>query len=380
MEYLFHLFPGWMAASRPDGLHLDLARNTDACIETGLALLDMILEHGMFLAPERIAIPSHPESERAREGTGDADIVQTRACFTLDTVEGVTRVPDFTGTFSNRERLSPVDLFGCFGIGLDPKDAEDLHITPCSYFSQRSNSLSHALIYTLLEVKELLVQLSYVKAVAYPEEDESLGRGFALPWRKLADMEVTLTHQSAERTARLRDRLDALSRDDAETIMNLIDTDRRPVWNLEQMIELMLGLLQSANSRTGRLLAYYRQREWRILKMYSHDFVGFPLEDPPTIESATAVWMRTRARFLKDFRQFRAQAHKEISRDEWKHGFVVVGTLRDSSASGGGPQLFRDYVRLVLAPREAESLVKELLMKHHSRRPFSAGVPSVCAI
>jgi hypothetical protein len=215
---------------------------------------------------------------------------QTRACFSLSTLDGL-----FEEDRDESERPSHAALFGHFAVGIDPAYAPDLGILPVIHYydyepgdlNDGLNSLSPYLIDRLVEIRSLLSILAHVKAIAHPELPYTFDRA------KLSEMEIVPHYEP--KVERL---LASLDRDFGRRMFQFFDTDRVPVWNLVESIDVLLSLFQTAHSRVRhRFLAYYQQREWRLIQHNTRTSVLYCLgekswvdreDDPSTIAKKLA--------------------------------------------------------------------------------------------
>ena len=161
----------------------------------------------------------------------------------------------------------------------------------------------------------------------------------------------------------------------ASEISGLLNTDRRPLWQLVQMLDLQLELLQTADSKQGRALAYFRQSEFRIIKVLSENLAGFSLF--PDIEIDTEdLWSDARRGFLGEFTPIRQQLGEgELGQEERSKYFVLVG-----ANDNGEMVFFRDCIRQIVTPKEWLARITELISESESWRNFPLGQPQVIAV
>lgn len=320
------------------------------------------MTHGLLLVPEDFSAypsPYSPREDKKRllaEGSPMFRIPQVRACFTLSSLSGLYRPPDGSVGIG-----SHASLFGEFSIGIDPINASQLGILPTIYYTDYDKCggptdqrpLSAYLVDRLLELRTLIAVLSHIEALAEPNKSHTFTRG------ELEEMGIRVEFENA-----VVEKLDRLDEEGAQTVFGPFLTDRVPMWNLAESLDLVLSLFQSTHSRGRRTpLAYYQQREWRLIqhntelnKLYSlgeRSWVDRP--DAAATNRKKAAVRRSLASIL---------AHARYLRRVLKGCWVL-------EAVDGRP--FRDYISEVVVPNkarlEAEATIKQF--------PFSGEGPRV---
>ena len=292
---LYHCFPRHLSRSRSE-INQDVEISEELYHQIGNLILKSILENGLLLTPETFYIRDSEYLHRQNIGEWQTlnqkktdnqfKIKQVRACFTLATASELKRkIPGMSYSSSHNEEASlPIlsshcDIFGDFAIGLDPIEARILGAIPTIYhypalddstlslYSYGTGStLSFELISRLLEARKLLVGLAYIEALADSNDEHSR------TIKQLQEMGQTLENEPLS-VIDAAFRLDK-NKNLAKQIYPLFDTKRVPVWNIIEHIELLLNLFQVADSlKRDRHLAYFQQKEWRIIQ-YNKQFLN----------------------------------------------------------------------------------------------------------
>jgi hypothetical protein len=342
----------------------------------------MIFSDGLLMTPERLRVRPYALSELAQLNEAPEATIQTRSCFTLSSVEGLTTplpgLPDGAQT-------SHADLFGAFGVGLDLRDARDLQINPCMYFywpaSATEETIGAHFLYALVECKELLVMLARLHSLANPEEDGSVnGVDEGIPIPRLLEAGIQFTHQPMHRLRRSLAVLDGLSANELGRIVNLLDLDRRPIWNLVEMINILISTMQTADSQRGRLLAYFQQREWRVIRLITSELAGYPLATSADMaKRELPIVGRLRASYLRKYEKFCSEFRLPIPPEhELRDYYLLAGVNKsaDGRDTQDGVRLMRDYVRIVVAPKEAKETVNDIVQSYS----FLAKPPKVMLV
>lgn len=351
---LYHCFPGYLSASRPisdrDATSLERLR-----CQIGYLTLKSILETGLLLTPEPFSV-DNPERLHTMN--------QVRACFTLATASELKRkISGLPYSSSHHERanippLSHFDLFGDFAIGLDPIEARALGAIPTIYYYRdvkdsmlplssygTSSTLSFDLICHLLKARKLLVGLAHIEALA----DRNCKDTATI--EQLREMCQTLDGEPdsvIEAASRLNENL-------ARQIYPLFDTNRGPIWNIIQHIELLLNLFQVADShQRNRHLAYFQQKEWRIIQHNTQGLNCEPLfgrkysrDSNRKIKNLCSYWDEINN--LLRIHRFRT---REFANDFW----LLMNCNRFN---------FRDFIKQIIVPDVALGLTQELIENFH---------------
>lgn len=391
---LYHCFPGFLSGSR-------LGRNSPATLElsnaVGMLVLQSLLENGFLLTPEVFSLSDqrityhapdccinprfHRTSALPRSSAEDPapirhfSMIQVRGCFTLATrrelafPHGAPAYQTTSNAAQSQEDLQThYDLFGGFAVGLDPMEARCLGAIPTIYYYgipgptlvyeplRNSSSLSLELVSRLLEARTLLVILAHIEALA----DD--GNAYIPDLAQLEEMGQTLAGLPSlvERATK------GLTRGAAKEIGSLFDTDRVPIWNIVQHIEMLLSLFQVADSRCRyRALVYYQQREWRLIQHNKCGLICEPLIADVFHSRLPAV--RRAARTLSEI-------------DEMLEVPFFLEMLTQPRAtdcpwllSGCDGRAFRDFIKEIVVPDELYDLVQRRL----SNVPFLDAAPKL---
>jgi hypothetical protein len=107
---------------------------------TGFDILEAIISYGLVCTSEKLCVNTDPLRIRAEHRKSELHTisVQTRACFTLSSLEDLS-VPHASAHFRKRghDVLMPAshfDLFGGFGIALDPIVGRRMGVMPAMYY------------------------------------------------------------------------------------------------------------------------------------------------------------------------------------------------------------------------------------------------------
>ncbi|MGF2033732.1 MAG: hypothetical protein RMZ43_000115 [Nostoc sp. CmiVER01] len=281
---LYHCFPRHLSTFRSE-INRDIIVSEELYHQIGNLLLKSILENGLLLTPESFSVRDSQYLHRqnlwewqtpSQEQIGNRfQMQQVRACFTLATAFELKRPIPGTSPLSSHNQgasslISHFDLFGGFAIGLDPIEARSLGAIPTIYHYPPVNNytsplysygtgstLSFELISRLIEARKLLIGLAYIEALADGNCEHSL------TIRQLQEMGQTLDDEPKS----VIEAASHLNKNLAKQIYPLFDTERVPIWNIIEHIELLLSLFQVADSlKRDRPLAYFQQKEWRIIQ------------------------------------------------------------------------------------------------------------------
>ena len=235
----------------------------------GLKILESILFEGLVCTSEVLRAWTDPirVAKLGVERELHSVTRQTRACFTLCTAEDLAR-PHATVRFlepSGREAsrsTSHLELFGSFGIGINPLGARRIGIMPAMYFYTLSGAEDGGpedVLWRLAEARQSLVALHVI---------EELSGKVPIPWihtsvreERSSSEELGLSVSKEE----VKSKLNKLTPQEASRIFDLFALDRRTSWQIIDKIDFVLGLFQNTDSFVeDSPLAFYEQREWRL--------------------------------------------------------------------------------------------------------------------
>lgn len=307
-------------------------------LQKGVDILALLMSYGLVLTPETLKLPRDPRAPDLGEPPRTC-FDQERACFTLVAREDL-RTPRLARR-SGGASASHTDIFGEFAIGLDPVRARRLGMVPVLYFYDGDGyaNMSRELLFRLRDLRTLTVALARIEARgAMPDRD-------VRSERELLEMGIAL-----EGEPRVAERLDALQPQLARHVHELLDTNRVPAWNLVEWLDIALNLFQTADSRTTPgSLAYFQQREWRIVRLFGDHVAYHLLRSPDDVGDDTFASVR---------HDLRAQL-QGIDSD-----FFDDRRLDSSSLlSGAGGERFFDFVDEIVCPVPAAPAVHDLLMQ-----------------
>lgn len=241
----------------------------DSEVTVGMRILESVFKDGLLLTPESLTIPPNPDSSRERPPT--SDVMQRRACFTLLDEDALLQG-------SEHQRA-----FGSFAIGISSYAGRTIGFLPTIYYYSAyiasaghlppDSGLSQQLLFRLGEIRKLLIALAWVEArTGLHQTDEDAVRQEEVKSEEyLERFGLTLDDElDADEGPQLAERLRHLDNCLAKQFYLHINTDRVRAWNLAEWMTILLSLLQTADSkRRNRHLAYFQQREWRVIHAYS---------------------------------------------------------------------------------------------------------------
>lgn len=302
-------------------------------IDRGIAQLEMMIDYGFLMTPECLTIPLNPHTIN-REPPKQI-FKQTRACFTL-----VERRALSTTTGDSNKQLSHFQLFGEFAIGLNPIRARKLGVVPTIYFyTDPGHNITHEILFFLRELRSLAIALARLEAKANIQDRDTLRAekldvlGFVLEGDPIiAELIRNVDYKVACESVRL------------------LDTDRRPAWNLADWIGILLNFFQTADSRTSGPLEYYQQREWRITRLFGPQIRCHKLFPTWPDEVLSTV-----GPFLKELCYRLKFVDSEFFTDDLlADSAILVGTKEQS---------FFDFVDEVICPFDATDKIEEVLTR-----------------
>jgi hypothetical protein len=214
-------------------------------------------------------------------------------CFTLgdETDLFLPRMPgQTTGQTAKSAQASHADLFGPFTLGLEVRDARRIGILPTAYYSPvdaqgnrydetfAEPGLHLQLIQRLKELRELMT----LHAIIERSLKVDGGRLPAEEMLRTLDIDIPFHHELVEAAYALPD-------PQRRKIFELFDTDRETALSLISSIDMMLSMFQETDSSIdGTPLAFYQQREWRLIHHMRTGMVWYCLGDQPEFRNPLA--------------------------------------------------------------------------------------------
>ena len=333
----------------PRGLRRRLGEDRSNAV--GVAQLDSIRQYGLVLSPEWFRIPENPQAAKREGESPKTDFRQIRASFTLVERKGLTAGAGSAGEPTH------VELFGDFLIGLRSSDARRLGAVPVLYtydtFGGNDDdhgdiNLPKEILFGLRELRSVAIALARLEAKAadperFTHDDAMLDRlGYVL-----------------QGDPAIRRLIDGLDRRKARKLLRYLDTDRGPAWSLVDLLEISLNLFQTADSRQpdsyglGRENAYYRQREWRIVRLYNPRLRCQRLGGSHELDGPEAMAADERENLRQ---QLMAVNPGFFSASRLDNSAVLRGT----SDEGGGRDFF-EFVQEIICPRRVADCVEALV-------------------
>lgn len=361
MSKLYHAFPRRRQIRRP----LPEGNEKLDDIEQGLEILELILKYGLLCTPEKFDIPVDPNTERQSKlellltDQPQETIIQSRSCFTLMERHELSREYSLS-TLSNDDdssssvhRVSHQGLFGSFAVGLDAVQARELGVHPAIYYYPNPShdpfwfqpaapaNLGLEIVFRLQEIKTVFQILSLVESKA------NLTHIQVPDQRTLQAMGISLQHED-----NIKQSLQTISERTAKEIFEIFNTDRVASWNIVDFITMLLSLYQSTDSSKDKSpLAYFQQREWRLIHHMRHGLTWFGLS------SIEGLRNNTEERFAAGKQRIRASVKEQLgvaSLNETKlKSFWVLAEV------GGVP--FRDFIREIVVPDGCEALAAKIV-------------------
>ncbi len=296
-------------------------RDREVTNRVGLRTLESILSYGILLTPEPLSVPRNPKSELSRPPS--TFIEQRRACFTAVDRSDLLREDGHTTTF------------GQFSLGLEPADARRLGAVPVFYYHQAGLSLE--VLFRLAEIRRLLIAVANIEAGSDPN-------GTQYPTRKkLKSWGLVLVDEPG-----VAELVENVCKEKADELLAFLATDRVAAANLAEWIEVTLSMFQKTEPSDGEILKYYKQREFRIVQVYSSEVWCLPLD----LARGNGLSKKAEA-YIEA-----CKAHLSEFKDEFKlrldigRCYVVAGTC---------DRKFRDFVREIICPPECVDGVRRLL-------------------
>ena len=249
----------------------------------------------MFADPNTL---NTQKRELLARGEPEFTYSQSRLCFTLCSpvelfepkIRGVAPGPDGP-TAAPDAKYSHADLFGPYAIGIDPLVSRQLGIVPTVYYSPTDRfgrrftgdpgsiaGLNIQMIQRLKELRELCILLAQI------ERDIDID-GPPLPGDAvLTALNLTLPFEQA-----IEARVRQLPLAERRRLFTLFNIDRDYALNLVSFIEMMFSLFQETDSSIdGSALAFYQQREWRLIHHMRDGTSWYCLGDQPAFRNPLA--------------------------------------------------------------------------------------------
>jgi hypothetical protein len=134
------------------------------------------------------------------------------------------------------------------------------------------------------------------------------------------------------------------------------------------MINILISTMQTADSQRGRLLAYFQQREWRAIRLITGELAGYPLATSEDMaKRELPIVGRLRASYVRKYEKFCSDFRRPIPTElELRDFYLLAGVNKsaDGRDTQNGVRLMRDYVRIVVAPKEAKDMVNDIVQNH----------------
>lgn len=327
--------------------------------EVGLNVLASIFENGLLLTREDFNIP--PDGESGHERTLKHSL--KRACFTA---------------LSYSEIENHSKHFGSFTIGLNAKVARLLGVMPTMYiyglinksesdfFDITDGGVPMEIVQRLRDIHALCSAISIFESKSvgtkgHPTDVYSIEILDFLGW-------------FPETNDGNLDKIKNASRRVSKNIIERLPTERVAAQFLVATIEMILSMFQYAESETGELLDFYKQREWRFVEMFSEQVAAYPLnmEDFPEV-------LRSYYEMPNSHRQKIENISKLLSAAPLQDSSLLIGAhLTETQIKSinynflnAGWNEFRNFIEEILVPEECFDNVKELIEEWFDSDTFS---------
>lgn len=314
----------------------------------GVEVLESIFTLGLLLTPELLEIPPNPDSDSPEPPR--TQITQRRACFTHMERSAFLRSTTHRSTF------------GRFAIGLRSDEARALGLLPTFYYyragrvngqaapvSLLDSGLSEQILYRLAEIRRLLIAVARIEARGMPHRTAMKNEHYL----KMHGLWIDDEREVAKR-------IDSLPAVDAERMCEFLATERVLAWNLAEWMEIVLSVFQTADSHSGSdHLAYYAQREWRLVQIYVEGLLCIPLNRKQLANDDMISGE------LKEFAQHARSVLAGIQRARDPAYFDECSLL-----IGRNDRPFRDFIVDVVGPRQYQDEIAEVLRRARLLRQF----------
>jgi hypothetical protein len=217
---------------------------------------------------------------------------------------------------------SHADLFGAYAVSFDPITARRLGIVPTNYFSPNDvfgerydrevPGLNIQMIQRLREIREILIILATIERSLNVSNEELPGDNI------LQALNLKLPFEGD-----IYRKLYDLSDVERKDIFELFNTDRERALTLVSCIEMMLSLYQETDSTIdGRALAFYQQREWRLIHHVRLGMIWYCLGDQPDFRNPHA---KVRQAEIRRLRRITHETSGGVPREEayFKHCWLL---------------------------------------------------------
>ena len=283
--------------------------------------------------------------------------MQSRMCFTLceerELFERFARGYSPSPQSDRPQRVaSHTDLFGPFSLAVNVPAARQIGILPTAYYSpvdangRRYSApggrpgLHLQIIQKLKELRDLSVVLSIV------ERSLPVG-GQRLPAEEmLKALSIDLPYQPEILAKAYR-----LSETQRHELFQLFNTDRESALDLVGFIDMMLSLFQETDSfRDDSPLAFYQQREWRLIHHMRKGAMWYCLGPQPAFRNPLAP---ERSDAIRNLRNTIDTVGGRARNDEWFRSCWILESL------DGTP--LRDFVSALIVPNRHLTRVAEIV-------------------
>ena len=244
-------------------------------------------------------------------------------------------------------------LFGPWSIAFDTPASRQIGFAPTTYFSPShmlggrfqvtgltAPGLGLQIINRLRELRELMIILAYIEQSVRVGDDELVDA------RILKSLDLDLPFEPE-----IMKSIFALSLESRSDLLKFFSTDRESAVSLVGFIDMMLSLFQETDSTIdGEELAFYQQREWRLIHHMRWGTVWYCLGDQPSIRNPLANARESEIAYLRKLLERCAESRR--SEGYFKHCWVL------EEVDG---KKISEYVRSIAVPHRQSKRVRELV-------------------
>ncbi len=333
-------------------------------------IVGSIFQYGLLCTPERLRIYPSPSTLNERkkmliaEGEPEYLHPQSRFCLTLCEPKELF-IPKIRGLTPGEEGPKPVagkicshaDLFGRYAITFDPIMGRRIGFVPTIYFSPDDISVgpraypspprqriapgfSLQIISRLNEIRGLLVLLAFI------EEGAIVENGKLVESKILEQSGFHLEYEN-ETLERVR----SLSCAERALFLSNLANDREGAAVLKSAVEIVLSLFQQTDSTEGTdLLAFFQQREWRLVHHNRENLKWFCLGQQPSFRSSIQKQREAEAEVIREM--LNSNTNKSRSEEYYNHCWILESV-------DGEP--IQSYIKSIICPAlEKEEISKKM--------------------
>lgn len=212
--------------------------------------------------------------------------------------------------------------------------------------------------------------MSEVESIANPNDDYPRS-GNAVRRTKLSQIGVDYHGETGDVIIKVKKRLSELTEKQAKSIDKLISNTHYPYWYLVQQITFLIHLFQNADSRENRReLAYYTQREWRLVRFFHGNLKFLPI----TKQAEEVISVNAEEKDIIDEFIDASEAIAERMSGEFKRKVHMDGSWLLFSV---GEHHVREFISEIIVPEKYFDIVENSVRKLESKGRFGLSAPTV---